>query len=145
MTESIFTTAAKGKMNVDHNGQTLKDVDLPAWFKTLGNNLNDPAGFYSDILNMDEPVQIGIAHVLYDALKIKIRAAVRPNPKPPTEKGGNPIPVSILTDEAAARRRGLEYIPKPVATSDPIGKAEKALEALTDEQKVALAKKYGLI
>ncbi len=155
MAQPIYTQLINGRGDIDHNGDTLKDVDMPEWLKELGQ-------VYAKRLPLRKEIG-GIFRVLWkynmvseflglaaQQAVVGWRAYTRPADLPHPTLKGDKIKQSIIILEDVCRERGLEYAPKGLPrpkvalTQEQIqAEAVKTLQAagLSIEQITAMASK----
>ena len=139
MAQRLEVTMSNGTAEVNHRGKDVT-INLPVWMRAQDaffdeDGLVEHCAEHGILL---ATLQAGFAQHL-----IEIRAQARPQPLPPAEKGGDPIPQEITEDGAQERVDGFKPMPRTPA-EDAVTKAAKLLRGLTDAQKAAL-KAQGLI
>ena len=116
MGRSIYQQLIDGKVEVDHNGETLIGVKLPEWMRDIGAILaeeetkeEEEAGIMKVLA--ESGVFSGFLSLGLQQAVVGFRAKVRPADIPHASLKGERVKVSIVADGAESRKRGVEYKP----------------------------------
>ncbi len=139
MGKSIYQQLVAGAGDVDHNGETLNNVEMPKWLQELGQvyakglDKEEEEAALTDVLIDHEMISEFYSLAVQQAV-VGWRAFTRPADLPHPELRGEKIKQSIEDLEQECRATALYYRPKPLqrpkAEATPEQQAADAINIL---------------